>query len=76
MEFKVTIPNLSQLQTALSSYPSIAAPIIQSAIVAAQAILAKFTTASTVPVRTGYLLQNWGFDVGQFQARCLLRLCF
>ena len=69
MEFKVTIPNLSQLQTALSSYPSIAAPIIQSAIVAAQAILAKFTTASTVPVRTGYLLQNWGFDVGQFQAR-------
>jgi len=69
MQFQVLIPNLSQLQAALASYPAISAPIIQNAIVAAQAILAKFTTAATVPVKTGYLVQNWGFDIGKFQAR-------
>jgi hypothetical protein len=67
--FSVTIPNLPALQAALANYPAISAPIIQNAIVAAQAILAKFTTAATVPVKTGYLVQNWGFDIGQFQAR-------
>jgi len=67
--FLITIPNLPALQDALASYPAISAPIIQNAIVAAQAILAKFTTAATVPVRTGYLVQNWGFDIGQLQAR-------
>jgi hypothetical protein len=67
--FSVTIPNLPALQTALANYPAISGPIIQNAIVAAQAILAKFTTAATVPVKTGYLVQNWGFDIGQFQAR-------
>lgn len=67
--FSVTIPNLPALQDALASYPAISQPIIQKAIVAAQAVLAKFTTAATVPVRTGYLVQNWGFDIGQLQAR-------
>jgi hypothetical protein len=67
--FAVSIPNLPRLQAALASYPVIAAPIIQSAIVAAQAILAKFTNATTVPIRSGYLVQNWGFEVGSFQAR-------
>lgn len=67
--FQVQIANLPALQAALASYPTIAAPLIQNAVVAAQAILAKFTTASTVPVRTGYLVQNWGFDVGNFQAQ-------
>ena len=67
--FSVSIPNLRALQSAFASYPSIAGPIIQSAVVAAQAILAKFTNASTVPIRTGYLVQNWGFDVGNMQAR-------
>jgi len=68
-QFKVSIPNLPKLQEALAKFPSIAQPIIQSAIVASQAILAKFTTSATVPVRTGYLLQNWGFDIGNLQAR-------
>lgn len=68
-QFQVSIPNLPQLKQALASYPSIAGPIVQSAIVASQAILAKFTTAATVPVRTGYLLQNWGFEVGSLMAR-------
>jgi hypothetical protein len=67
--FQVLIPNLPALQAALANYPAISGPIIQNAIVAAQAILAKFTTAATVPVKTGYLVQNWGFDIGQFQAR-------
>lgn len=67
--FAVSIPNLPKLQAALASYPSIATSIIQSAVVAAQAILAKFTTGATVPIRTGYLVQNWGFDVGNLQAR-------
>lgn len=67
--FSVLIPNLPALQDALASYPSVSAPIIQKAIVAAQAILAKFTTAATVPVRTGYLVQNWAFEIGNLQAR-------
>jgi hypothetical protein len=67
--FTVSIPNLPKLQAALASYPSIATPIIQRAIVAAQAILAKFTTGATVPIRTGYLVQNWAFEVGNLQAR-------
>src|SRR5690242_21118187 len=67
--FKVSIPSLPKLQAALAEFPAIAAPIVHNAIVASQAILAKFTTGATVPIRTGYLVQNWGFDVGQFQAR-------
>ena len=69
MQFKVFIPNLAALQQALANYAEIATPIIQNAVVAAQAILAKFTTAGTVPIRTGYLVQNWGFDIGNLQAR-------
>jgi hypothetical protein len=67
--FAVEIPNLPALQEALSNYPAISAPIVQKAVVAAQAILAKFTTAGIVPVRTGYLVQNWAFEVGNLQAR-------
>ena len=67
--FSVSIPNLPKLQAALASFPAIAAPIVQSAIIGAQAILAKFTNATTVPIRSGYLVQNWGFEVGNFQAR-------
>lgn len=67
--FSISIPNLPQLQEALADYPGISAPIIQKAIVAAQAILAKYTTAATVPVRTGYLVQNWAFEIGNLFAR-------
>lgn len=67
--FQVTIPQLPQLQEALAQYPAISTPIIQRAVVAAQAVLAKFTTAATVPVRTGYLVQNWAFEVGNLVAR-------
>jgi hypothetical protein len=67
--FQIVIPNLAAIQSALANYTSVAQPIIQNAIVAAQAILAKYTTAATVPVRSGYLVQNWGFDIGNLQAR-------
>lgn len=67
--FQVQIPNLPQLRAALITYPEISAPIVQKAIVAAQAILAKYTTGATVPIRTGYLVQNWIFDVGNLIAR-------
>jgi hypothetical protein len=67
--FQISIPNLPELQEALANYPAISQPIIQNAIVAAQAILAKFTTAATVPVKTGYLVQNWAFEIGNLQAR-------
>jgi len=67
--FAVSIPNLPQLRAALADSPAIAAPILQNAIVAAQATLAKFTTGATVPIKTGYLVQNWGFDIGTLIAR-------
>src|ERR1700761_1907246 len=69
MQFRVSIPNLAALQEALANYPSIATPIFQRAIVASQAIFAKFTTGATVPIKTGYLVQNWAFEVGNLQAR-------
>ncbi len=68
-QFTVSIANLPKLQEALANYPAISTPIIKRAIVAAQAILAKFTTKATVPVRTGYLVQNWAFEANGLQAR-------
>jgi hypothetical protein len=68
-DFKVTIPNLAKLQEAMANYPAIATPIVQAAVVGSQAILAKNTTGATVPIRTGYLVQNWGFDIGNLTAR-------
>jgi hypothetical protein len=67
--FTVEIPNLPALQAALADYPAISQPIVQAAVVGSQALLAKYTNASTVPIRTGYLVQNWGFDVGNLIAR-------
>jgi hypothetical protein len=69
MQFSVFIPNLAALQEALANYAAVATPIVQNAVVAAQAVLAKFTNATTVPIKTGYLVQNWGFEIGNLQAR-------
>jgi hypothetical protein len=73
VQFQVSIPNLPKLQEAMASYPTIALPIMQRAIVATQAILAKNTNASTVPIGPpplgGGLVHNWGWDVGNLQAR-------
>ena len=67
--FQIQIPNIVPLQNAMRQYSSIATPIIQKAVVASQAILAKFTNPSTVPVRTGYLVQNWAFEISTLKAR-------
>jgi hypothetical protein len=59
MEFTIQITGLRQLVSSLRDYPSIAAPIIQRALLASQAILAKYTNRETVPWRTGFLVQTF-----------------
>jgi hypothetical protein len=74
--FAVSIPNLPALQSALAEYPSISQPIIQNAVAAAQAILAKYTIPGIVPVKTGYLVQNWAFEIGNLFARWYPRAAY
>jgi hypothetical protein len=67
MNFVVEIANVSELQEAMASYPSIATPIVQSAIDASQAILGKYTLPGIVPVKTSYLVQHWAWRGGTLQ---------
>jgi hypothetical protein len=57
--FTVTIPNLSQLVTSFQQAPNTAAPILQRALSASQAFLAKYTTKGIVPWRSGFLVQTF-----------------
>jgi hypothetical protein len=59
MDFNVTIVGLDQLTARLAQAPSIAAPILQRALSASQAILAKYTVKGIVPWRTGFLAQTF-----------------
>jgi hypothetical protein len=59
MDFTIEIQGITQLIAGLQQAPSIAAPILQRALAASQAILAKYTTKSTVPWRTGFLTQSF-----------------
>lgn len=59
MEFKVEIVGLDQLVARLRQAPQIAAPILQRALSASQAILAKYTIKGIVPWRTGFLAQTF-----------------
>src|SRR3954470_5658671 len=59
MEFQVRIIGLDQLVAKLNQAPQIAAPILQRALSAAQAVLAKNTTKGIVPWRTGFLTQSF-----------------
>jgi hypothetical protein len=59
VQFNVTIQGLDQLVERLKEAPSIAAPILQRALAASQAILAKYTTKGVVPWRTGFLVQSF-----------------
>ena len=59
MEFTVRIQGLDQLVAKLQQAPSIAAPILQRALAASQAILAKHTVKGVVPWRTGFLTQSF-----------------
>src|SRR3977135_3862841 len=58
-EFTVKIAGLDQLVAKLREAPQIAAPILQRALSASQAILAKYTTKGIVPWRTGFLTQSF-----------------
>jgi hypothetical protein len=59
MEFTVTITGLTALVAKLKESPTIAAPILQRALSASGAVLAKYTTRATVPWRTGFLTQTF-----------------
>jgi len=63
VEFNVTIQGLPQLIAALQQAPQIAAPILQRAISASGAILAKHTVKGVVPWRTGFLTQSFRAEV-------------
>lgn len=58
-KFSVEIQGLSQLTAKLAEAPAIAAPILQRALSASQAILAKHTVKGVVPWRTGFLTQSF-----------------
>jgi len=59
MDFVITITGLPALTAAFAQAPETAAPILQRALSASGAILAKNTTKSTVPWRTGFLTQSF-----------------
>lgn len=67
--FTIDIPELERLQELLSRYPSIATPIMTKAVSASQAVLAKNTTARTVPVKTRVLIHSFEFKQSGLQAR-------
>jgi hypothetical protein len=58
-EFLVQIQGLDQLTARLAEAPSIVAPILQRALSASQAILAKYTVKGIVPWRSGFLAQTF-----------------
>lgn len=59
MDFTVEIVGLPALTAKLAQAPEIAAPILQRALSASGAVLAKNTTKATVPWRTGFLTQTF-----------------
>lgn len=59
MEFSVQITGLDALVAKLGQAPQIAAPILQRALSASSAILAKHTIKGVVPWRTGFLVQSF-----------------
>ena len=59
MQFNVEIQGLPQLVAKLQQAPGIATPILQRALSASGAILAKHTVKGTVPWRTGFLTQSF-----------------
>jgi hypothetical protein len=63
MDFRVEIVGLDQLVAKLKQAPDIAAPILQRALSAASAILAKHTVKGVVPWRTGFLVQSFRADL-------------
>jgi hypothetical protein len=76
-QFTVQIVGLDQLVARLQEAPSIAAPILQRAIDASHAILAKYTTnRGIVPWRTGFLAQQWGWESTTLSGRWFPRASY
>jgi hypothetical protein len=67
MDFVIQIAGLTQLIANLAQYPSISAPILQRALSASQAVLAKNTNGSTVPIRTGFLVNHFQWVMTTFK---------
>src|SRR6266478_2035051 len=59
MEFSVQIQGLDALVAKLRQAPEIAAPILQRALSASSAVLAKHTVKGIVPWKTGFLAQTF-----------------
>lgn len=66
---QIQIDGIDQLKSAFASYSSIATPIIQDAVNAGAAVLAKYTTRGIVPFITGNLLQSFRLETGALFAR-------
>jgi len=69
MEFSVKISGLNELIAKLQQAPEIVAPILQRALSASQAILAKYTIKGVVPWRTGFLVQSFRAELTPFMLR-------
>ena len=66
----VEIKGLSALKKSFQTYPKISEPILQRAINATQAVLAKHTLKDDpVPWRTGNLLHSFRYETGRLQGR-------
>jgi hypothetical protein len=59
MEFSVQIAGLDELIAKLRQAPTIAAPILQRALSASSAVLAKHTVKGVVPWKSGFLAQTF-----------------
>jgi hypothetical protein len=64
LEFKVEITGLNALIAKFKQAPEIAAPILQRAISGSAAVLATNTNSSTVPIKSGFLIQSFGARFG------------
>jgi hypothetical protein len=61
MQVQVEIPELKAFTKAMREYQSIAEPIMQKAVEAAAYEVQKKAVRGTVPWRTGFLTQSFGF---------------
>jgi len=59
MEYRVKVKGQDELLAKLREAPAAIGPILQRALLAGQAVLAKHTTRDTVPWRTGFLTQSF-----------------
>jgi HK97 gp10 family phage protein len=66
--FNVQVKNLDKLTRSLEKYPKESEPILQRAIDASNAVLAKHTIKGNVPWRTGNLVQSFRFASARLRA--------